>query len=515
MNKLRKLFETMNPVYSSGGLTLVVFIGLVYLLTSRTPHGLDGKVGDHELIVYCAAGLRLPAEQIAQEYQQQYGVSIRLQYGGSNTLLSQLEVSKIGDLYLAADDGYVQIAKEKGLVVETIPLARMRPVVVVPHGNPKQVLKVEDLLREDVRVALANPDQAAMGKVTRECLTATGQWKALESRVRQTGVFKPTVNDVVNDVALGSVDAGIVWDAVAAQHPNLEPIHVGELSQGNVLITVGVLAFAKNPSSALHFARFLTARNRGLLVFEEHGYEPQNGDAWSDDVQLTLFAGAVNRQVLDPIVNAFEVRHGVEVLTVYNGCGILTAQMRTIKDNSANGFPDAFMACDVYYMEAVNEMFQEAVNVSDTRIVIAVQSGNPKNISKVADLTNPGVRVALGQPDQCTIGVLSRRLLEAAGVYETVIKDRAVTQTATSSLLIPSVATGAADAALVYLSDAQAAGDRVDVVPIASELAQAVQPFAIAKASDHQQLGRMLFEAVASSRENFEAAGFRWRLDDD
>ena len=45
------------------------------------------------LVVYCAAGLRVPVELIAEEYEEQYGVAIELQYCGSGELLNQLEIN--------------------------------------------------------------------------------------------------------------------------------------------------------------------------------------------------------------------------------------------------------------------------------------------------------------------------------------------------------------------------------------------------------------------------------------
>jgi molybdate transport system substrate-binding protein len=224
----------------------------------------------------------------------------------------------------------------------------------------------------------------------------------------------------------------------------------------------------------------------------------------------------VNRKALDPIIDQFERREGVRITTVYNGCGILTAQMRSLIDKrQSHGFPDAYMACDVYYLDTVREHFQDAVNVSHTNIVIVVPKGNPAGIRHLADLARPGVRVALGQPDQCTIGVLSRRLLQSENIYEHLLRDNVVTQTATSALLVPSITTGAADAALAYATDTLAEADKLDVIPIDSPLARAVQPYGIARSSEYKYLSRRLFETIARSRESFEAAGFTWDLASD
>jgi len=131
----------------------------------------------------------------------------------------------------------------------------------------------------------------------------------------------------------------------------------------------------------------------------------------------------------------------------------------------------------------------------------------------VEDLAKPGVRVAAGQPDQCTIGLLTRRLLRDKGVYDEVISN-VVLQTTSSAMLIPAVTTKSVDAAVAYVTDTVAEGDKLDAVRIDSPLAKAIQPFSIAKSSQFKHLGRRLFEAVAAAREEFESAGFRCRLDD-
>ena len=91
------------------------------------------------LVVYCAAGTKVPVEAAAREYEATYGVRVQLQYGPSETLLVNLRLSRQGDLYLPADDSYLRQAEDRGLVKEVVPLAEMTPVVVFtlrPAGSP-------------------------------------------------------------------------------------------------------------------------------------------------------------------------------------------------------------------------------------------------------------------------------------------------------------------------------------------------------------------------------------------
>lgn len=489
-------------------LVLLCGLGVALYYLGRPPRT---EASGTTLLFFCAAGVKPPVLAAAQQYEKEYGVSVQLQYGGSGTLLSNMQIARAGDLYLAADSSYTDIALEKGLVRERLPLAYMHPVIAVPKGNPKNIQSVADLLRKDVRVSLGNPDAASIGKQTKSILTRTGQWKDVCRHVTDHGVFKPTVPEVANDIKIGAADAGIIWDATANQYPELEAIGILAFKKEMRTITVGVVANTKKPREALRFARYLNSTT-GNAVFRDHGYEAVDGDAWEFTPEITFFCGAVNRRATEEVVKAFAEREGVQVNTVYNGCGILTGQMRTIRqEQGGKGFPDTYMACDRYYLDAVGEWFQEDVDISEADIVIAVPKGNPRRIATLKDLAAPGVRLAVGQPDQCTIGILTRILLQKEGVFDAVMQN-VVVQGASSSMLIPAVITKSVDATLAYATDTRAESDRVDSVAIDSKYAMAVQPFSIAKASSHKYLARRLYEAVAGAREQFEAAGFRYRL---
>lgn len=482
------------------------------------------------LKMHCAAGIIVPIAKIAQEYEQAYGITVDIQYDGSGKLLNNIEVNKFddADLYLAADSFYADQARQKGLAAEVLTVAHQRPVIAVHKDNPKNIKTLADLLRDDVRVAVGNPDGAAIGLTTKELLSNvaagdTNFWAELEQAVTNRGVFMPTVNELANAVRFDNLDAGIVWDSTVAM-PNfrdhLISVPVPELDAGEPsLVSVCVLTSSQRPTAALKFARFITARDRGLPHFEESGFRPVEGDVWEERPQLTFFCGAVNRRAVEEIVDEFQAREGVDVNTIYDGCGVLTSRMKTIEQqNTALGFPDVYMACDVYYLENVKEWFQEAKDVSDTEIVIAVPKGSTK-VTQLSDLIEPGVRVAIGEPDQCTIGALTRRLLQREGLYDKLKAKQqesgeVVVEKSSSAHLVPDVTTASVDAAVAYITDVLANRDKVDIVRIDSPQNKAIQPFSIARSSDFKHLSRRLFQRIANSPEAFEDVGFHFRLDD-
>lgn len=457
------------------------------------------------LTVYCAAGLKKPVEAAADAYRKEFGIEVNLQYGGTGTLLSQIEVAKRGDLFIAADDGSLADAARRGLVAEHLPLVVQRPVVAVREGNPKAVRQLSDLLRGDVRLALANPEAASISKVTKNLLGE--KWDKLAAKA---AVMKPTVTELAADLQLGAVDAAIVWDAVVRQFEGLEAVELTEIPAHREAASAAVLSVCQAPAAALRFARFLAAPDRGGKVFEEHGFTPSGGDAWVEKPSLVLYSGGVNRPAIEPVLQEFAAREGVDLTTVYNGCGILCASMKAMGDTANPKFPDVYYACDVCFVPPVAEEFPEAVLLTETAIVMAVPAGNPAGLKTLSDLARPGLRVGLCNAEQSTLGFMTGAMLRQTGLLESVRKN-VVVEVPTADFLVNQMRAGSLDAIVVYEVNVAPHGDLFDVIPLPEEFSKAVQPFAVRKDSPNGRLAGRLLDFLRGRAGAFEDAGFRWR----
>jgi molybdenum ABC transporter molybdate-binding protein len=475
----------------------VVFVVLVAALawTNRSP-----EVSRTPITVYCAAGLRPPVEAIARKYEQRYGIPIHLQYGPSQTLLSTLEVAHSGDLYLAADEQYLQLGRDKGLLDESIPLAYLRPMLAVAKGNPKKIASLADLLRPEVRVVQADKN-AAIGKIVSDALGKSETWPALEKR----SAFTDTVMHVADDLKIGAADAGFLWNANLAQYPELEAVTIPELKGRRSTVPVAVVRATKQPSAALRFARFLASSDEGLPEFSRAGYEIADGDTWVENPEVKLQAGAMLRPAIQQTIEEFERREGVRVLTKFDGCGILVSGMR------AGDKPDAFFACDQSFMEQVHDLFLDGEGISRNRLVIVVKKGNPFDIHTLDDLATKNLRVGVGNEKQCALGVLTDRAFEEGKVKSKMMKNVRVWKP-TGDQLITDMLAGSLDAVVAYVSNAAGHEDELETLPIKVACAEAVQPVAVARASTQKHLTGRLLDAIRTqeSRERFEKLGFTW-----
>jgi len=485
-----------------GSLLATALAAVVWL--SRHP----AEAGGDSLTVYCAAGLKPPVEAAAAQFQREFGCTVQLQFGGSGTLLSQLRVAKRGDLFIAADDATLANARKFEVIREVLPLARQYPVIAVRSGNPLQVRGVADLLRADVRVALANPEAASIGRAAQAILGA--EWEAL---ARHATVMKPAVTEIAGDLSLGTVDAAIVWNCTVAQFNGLEAVEVPQFCAHSETASVAVLASCTQAVTALRFARYLTAPEKGGPLFQQHGFTAAGGDRWAQRPTLIVYSGGVNRLAIEPLLREFALREGVEITTVFNGCGILCAAMKTMRDPDNPQFPDAYYACDVSFLPPVAEQFPEAVVLTETDIGIAVPKGNPRGVHSLADLAQPGLRLGLCNAEQSTLGYLTNGMLRSSGLAAAVRKNVAV-EVPTADFLINQLRADGLDAAIVYRVNANPQAAHLDYLPIAHPGAIARQPFSIRLHSPNARLAARLLDFLKTHRKNFEAAGFVWRGDE-
>ncbi len=476
-----------------------LFFILILILT-----GCKKQKEEKSILLYCAAGIKPALEKVAKSYYEEYGIRVDLQFGGSGTLLANIRIAQQGDLYVAADKSYVDEAIHYGLIDETQPLAKIKPVIAVQKGNPKGIKSVEDLKVASIKVAIANPEAASIGRLTKNILTKSNHWEAIKENAT---VFMPTVVEVANNIKLEAVDAGIVWDTTANQYDDLEIVTIPEFDSHIKNITIGVLKFSKQPTEALKFLRYLAAKDKGLLVFDRLGYEAIEGDQWSETPELLFYSGGVNRVAVDNTVRKFEEREGVDVIRVYTGCGILVSQMKAGQE------PDAYFSCDVSFMTQVEDRFSDITDISKTDIIIAVPKGNPLQIKILKDLSTADLKLGVCNHELSALGFLTKKLLESQNLWESVYSNVRV-QTPTADLLVNQLRTGSLDAVVVYEANVAQIKNKIDIVRLTQKEAMALQNFGVSLKSNNRYLTKRLLKTITDekSKEVFLDNGFTWEF---
>jgi len=226
-----------------------------------------------ELLLFCGAGLRPPAAELAAVFARENKVKVVPDYAGAEVLLSKIEVSRRGDLYMPGDRHYVDLAAEKGLILSQRSVCYFVPTILVQRGNPKEINALEDLLKPGVKVGFGSPDACAIGRTTRKILAQNGiAWKDISRNV----VFQSlTVNELGMQIQARSLDAIIIWDAMA-EYFSRDTDAIAIPLEKNVIssVDIGVLKFTKKKEQAEKFVDF-AASEKGRAILAKHKYRTE------------------------------------------------------------------------------------------------------------------------------------------------------------------------------------------------------------------------------------------------
>ena len=193
-----------------------------------------------EIAVAAAADLKFALDEIVADFQKAHtNDTIKVTYGASGNLSSQIENGAPFDVFLSAD---VQLPKrliEKKLAVEDslFPYAIGHVVLWVRNESPLDVSKrgSEALLDPSVRkIAIANPQHAPYGRAAEAALKSLGIYDKIADKL----VFGENVSQTAQFVQSGAADAGLIalslaispkmknagryWEVPANAYPKLE-----------------------------------------------------------------------------------------------------------------------------------------------------------------------------------------------------------------------------------------------------------------------------------------------------
>ncbi len=236
----------------------------------REPESAGGGSQAKELLLYCGAGIRPPVDELVVVFQRDYGVKVAVDYAGSEMLLSTIRLARRGDLYMPGDKHYIEQAEQENMIFSHRPVCYWVPTILVQKGNPKNIRGLEDLFQGGLKLGLGDPNACAIGRVTQQILAKNNiPWEDIKEHVAYQSL---TVNELGMQIQARSLDAVIVWDAIAqyySEYGDQIPI----APEKNVISTVdiGVLTFSKQKKLAEKFIDFATGAS-GREIFEKYHY---------------------------------------------------------------------------------------------------------------------------------------------------------------------------------------------------------------------------------------------------
>jgi molybdate transport system substrate-binding protein len=223
-----------------------------------------------ELTIAAAADLSFVFPEIAAQYKKQTGDDVKLSFGSSGNLTTQIQNGAPFDIFFSADEDYPKQLIEKGLA-EKDTLYRYaigRLVLWMPSDSNLDLRKlgIMALLSPSVKkIAIANPQHAPYGRAAEAAL----KYFEIYDQVAAKLVLGENVSQAAQFVESGNAQAGLI----ALSHA-LSPAMNGKGQYWTVPVdaypplnqAAVVLTGSKEKSAARKFLDFLRTREATSLL---------------------------------------------------------------------------------------------------------------------------------------------------------------------------------------------------------------------------------------------------------
>lgn len=264
-----KLIEVTLMLFIAGALLIT---GCMSTQAGSTPAGTiavtpsSGHSQD-SILVFSGAGLKAPMQEIGQEFTRKFSIEVQYTYGGSGMLISQMNLTKKGDVFIPGSTVEFSTAQSQGLVDTSHLIAYHVPVIAVQKGNPMNISTIQDFIKPGLKIALGDANATAIGKAGTKMFRKYNITEAVEKNVITR---TPTINELTVIMNLGQADAALL--TLDQINPvNMEAISIPTSDNAVLIVPIGMTTFTKNPENAQKFADFV-ASETGKAIFEKHGF---------------------------------------------------------------------------------------------------------------------------------------------------------------------------------------------------------------------------------------------------
>lgn len=231
---------------------LVVAIAVTVIIINRS--------GDEQNPIYvqAAASMQNALTEIETNFESQ-GYDLQINYGGSGTLVTQIQEGAPADLFISASTANFETLEATNPMVEDTNLVGNELVLIAPKES-----SIESL--DDVnKIAIGTPEAVPAGTYALQVLDG----RNLTSQVSDKLVQTKDVSEVLTYVETGNADLGFVYNTDAVSSDKVQVVYsFDEDEHDPIEYPIGLLT---DSSDAKAFYDYLQTEE-AQAIFGEYGF---------------------------------------------------------------------------------------------------------------------------------------------------------------------------------------------------------------------------------------------------
>ncbi|EGQ8055800.1 molybdate ABC transporter substrate-binding protein [Vibrio alginolyticus] len=225
------------------------------------------------LKVYAASSMTNAINEIAQNFEEKYDVSITPVYGGSSSIARQIINGAPADVFISANTKWMDYLVDKDVIYRdnVTNLVRNSLVLIAPQSSELTSFNFSDAKAWEKalhgnRLALGNPTSVPAGMYAKESLTTLGVWKAVQTHVAPA----KNVRLALALVERGEAPLGVVYKTDAQLTDKVKIL--GEFASDTHAAIVYPAAIVNDSTESEQFFQYLKS-DEAARVFAQYGFQ--------------------------------------------------------------------------------------------------------------------------------------------------------------------------------------------------------------------------------------------------
>lgn len=242
--------------------------------------------GERELVVFAVAPFTEALEVIGSDFHARHqDITVKFNFAGGPQLSQQVNEGATVDV-IAFHDALLPMLVQTGRVISGTErtIARSRPVIVVPIGNPGQLTTLQDLAKPGLKVVLGSKE-TAIGQHALAFLNRAAQDSHLGPTYKDAVLanvvsYEASVRAVLAKVIVGEADAAIVYasDAAGKEADKVQQIPIPDNLLTMADFKIAPIEDSEWAAQAREFVDYALSTD-AQTVLANYGFIPTTGNA--------------------------------------------------------------------------------------------------------------------------------------------------------------------------------------------------------------------------------------------
>ncbi len=239
--------------------------------------GFAASAKAQEITVYAAASMTDALEAIAAPLRAK-GVAAKFSFGSSSTLARQIENGAPADLFVSADEEWMNYLATRNLIVPDSrkTFAGNDLVLIAPADKPTKIeisrsTDFAALLGPQGRIATGDPAHVPVGRYAKAALENLGHWNAIGNRIAGA----ENVRVALTLVERGEAPFGIVYGTDAKSSPRVAVVGMFPAGSYPPVTYPAAIVAKRDAKPARDFIAFLSSAE-GKAILQRFGFSTPN-----------------------------------------------------------------------------------------------------------------------------------------------------------------------------------------------------------------------------------------------